>query len=97
MLLTVDEARAYARDFDSSDEEITALIDVAEDLIAGSCGDGFDRASPKARMLAKLYVADLNDDRAVSSAGAKSRRDLVSSLILQLRTQTDKGSGVEEG
>ena len=33
MVITVEEARAYARDYESTDEEMTALIEVAESMI----------------------------------------------------------------
>ena len=56
MVITVEEARAYARDYESTDEEMTALIEVAESMIDDDIRAGFDRESPQAKMLAKLLV-----------------------------------------
>ncbi|MFQ7427100.1 MAG: hypothetical protein ACLRNV_02710 [Flavonifractor plautii] len=33
MVITVEEARAYSRDYESTDEEMAALIEVAESMI----------------------------------------------------------------
>lgn len=85
MILTLEEARSYAHDHESPDEDILALIDVVESMIEDGVRAGFDRSSPQAKMLARLYVADLTDDRGVTAAQASARRYLVSSLILQLR------------
>lgn len=98
MVISVEEARAYAHDDTSSGEEMEALITVAESMISDAVGAGFDRADPGAKMLAKLFVADLDDVRALSAPAANARRDLVSSLILQLRVKTDaKAGGAPDG
>ncbi len=46
MVITVEEARAYSRDYESTDEEMAALIEVAESMIDDGIRDGFDRESP---------------------------------------------------
>lgn len=97
MLLTIEEARAYARDETSTDEEMEALIGVAESMISDAVGAGFNRTDPSAKMLAKLYVADLDDVRGLSVQESNVRRDLVTSLILQLRTKTGAGAPADEG
>ena len=81
MVITVEEARAYSRDYESTDEEMAALIEVAESMI----DDGFDRESPQAKMLAKLLVTDLDDYRELTAAEANSMRYLTQSLKMQLR------------
>lgn len=93
MLISVEEARAYAHDEESPDGEIQALIEVAESLIEDGCGTDFDRSAPQARMLAKLYVADLSDHRSLAPGAANARRELVSSMVLQLKTKTGKAAG----
>ena len=97
MLISVEEARAYAHDDTSSDEEMEALITVAESMIADAIGTGFDHADPSAQMLARLYVAELDDVRDVSATAGNSRRRLVDSLVLQLRTKTDGMGGAGDG
>ena len=84
MVITVEEARAYARDYESTDEEMTALIEVAESMIDDGRA-GFDRESPQAKMLAKLLVTDLDDKRELTAAEANSMRHLTQSLKMQLR------------
>ena len=85
MVITVEEARAYARDYESTDEEMTALIEVAESMIDDGIRAGFDRDSPQAKMLAKLLVTDLDDKRELTAAEANSMRYLTQSLKMQLR------------
>ena len=85
MVITVEEARAYSRDYESTDEEMAALIEVAESMIDDGIRDGFDRESPQAKMLAKLLVTDLDDYRELTAAEANSMRYLTLSLKMQLR------------
>ena len=85
MVITVEEARAYARDYESTDEEMTALIEVAESMIDDGIRAGFNRESPRAKMLAKLLVTDLDDKRELTAAEANSMRYLTQSLKMQLR------------
>ena len=85
MVITVEEARAYSRDYESTDEEMAALIEVAESMIDDGIRDGFDRESPQAKMLAKLLVTDLDDYRELTAAEANSMRYLTQSLKMQLR------------
>lgn len=92
MILTLEEARSYAHDWESPDEDILALIDVVESMIEDGVRASFDRSSPQAKMLARLYVADLTDNRGVTAAQASSRRYLVNSLILQLRCKEPEES-----
>ena len=80
MVITVEEARAYSRDYESTDEEMAALIEVAESMIDDGIRDGFDRESPQAKMLAKLLVTDLDDYRDLTAAEANSMRYLTQSL-----------------
>ena len=67
------------------DEEMAALIEVAESMIDDGIRDGFDRESPQAKMLAKLLVTDLDDYRELTAAEANSMRYLTQSLKMQLR------------
>ena len=85
MLITVEEARAYARDDESTDEEMAALIEVAESIIEDGIRAGFDRESPQAKMLARLLVTDLDDKRELTAAEANAMRALTQSLKMQIR------------
>lgn len=91
-VLTIEEARAYARDYESRDEDILALIDVVDAMIEDGVKANYDRTCPQAKQLARMYVADLTDDRGVSAAQASTRRDIVSSLTLQLRNKTEEAA-----
>ena len=85
MVITVEEARAYARDYESTDEEMTALIEVAESMIDDGIRAGFNRESPQAKMLARLLVTDLDDKRQLTPPQANSMRYLTHSLKMELR------------
>lgn len=90
-VLTIDEARAHARDWESSDEEIALFITAAEDYVRAAVGENVPLEDARVKLLAGMIVADLDDVRGtvVSSTRAEenSRRELVRGLICQLRTE----------
>lgn len=84
-LITLDEARAFAHDYETDDAEMTALIATAEAYIQGGVGK-VDAADPRAKHLCKLLVCDLDENRSTTSAKESNARSaVVTSLMLQLR------------
>ena len=95
--LTLEEAREYANDYESSDALIEGLIAVAEGYICAACGDAFDRSDPKAQQLGKLLISDLNDKRQMTARAVENvKRDLITDLIQQVRTETIAAAEREE-
>lgn len=85
-IINIAEARAYANDYESTDEEIESYILVAEKYIEDGVGK-VDAQDPRVKLLCKLIVNDIDDKRSMSAAEANSTRLLVQSIKLQLRTQ----------
>ncbi|MEG1492562.1 MAG: head-tail connector protein [Oscillospiraceae bacterium] len=85
MIITIAEARSYAHDFESTDEDMQSYILTAEKYIAEGVGT-VDPADPRVKLLAKLIVCELDDVRTLSGAEANSTRHLVESIKRQLRT-----------
>lgn len=86
-ILTIEEARAYARDYETPDEEMAGLIAFAEDYLEGAVGRGCDKTSPRAKQLAGMILTDADDHRGTGAAEDNSRRLLTSSLLLQLQLE----------
>ncbi|PKM71513.1 MAG: hypothetical protein CVU91_13400 [Firmicutes bacterium HGW-Firmicutes-16] len=99
-IITIAEARAYAHDNESTDEEMAEYIALAEEYMTGAIGT-YDPKKKRARHLAKLLVCDFNTERSTTAKDANTRALLVSSLILQLKTEPpvsnlDTGTTVTE-
>lgn len=90
-VLTLEEARSYARDWESSDEEMSLFIAAAGAYISAAVGDSVSMGDPRVKLLAGMLVADMDDVRETTQGGGsaegKSRRELVRGLICQLRTE----------
>ncbi len=86
MLITVAEARAYARDYESSCAMMRQYIRAAEMYIADGVGPVAED-DPSAKMLCGLLVCEFDDIREMTAAEKNSTRQLVASLKLQLRTK----------
>lgn len=86
-VLTLEEARSYARDYESTEEEMFGYIAFAEDYIKSAVGSGVDITSPRVKMLAGMLVVDVDENRGTSAAENNSRRYLVTSLITQLKAE----------
>lgn len=86
-MLTIEEARSYARDYESSDEEMARLIAFAEDYLEGAVGKGCDKTSPRVKQLAGMILTDADDNRGTGAAEDNSRRLLTSSLLLQIQLE----------
>lgn len=86
-MLNIEEARGYAKDFESSDWEIENLIAFAEDYIEGAIGKDCDKTGSRVKQLAGMILTDADDNRGTSAAEDNSRRLLTASLLLQLRME----------
>lgn len=84
MLITVNQAREYARDYESSDATIKGFIKTAESYIASGVGP-VGKSDPEAQLLCGLIVCEIDDCRQMSAAEANSTRLLVTSLKHHLR------------
>ena len=103
-ILTVEEARAYSRDYESPESEMERLIAFTEDYLEGAIGKGCDKTSPRVKQLAGMFLTDADDNRGTSGAEDNSRRLLTASLLLQLQmeyggpvSESDTGAGGEQG
>lgn len=91
MLITVEEAKNYARiDGDYDDDVIESLILFAEGYINGALGDDFPREDPRIKLVAKAIVAEMYDNREFTASNTKmsnSVRHLCSSTFLQIQME----------
>lgn len=88
-IITVAQARAFAHDNESTDEEMAEYIVLAESYMNGAIST-YNATDPRAKYLAKLLVCDFDNNRSTTSAkDANVRSLLVASLILQLQTEPD--------
>lgn len=94
-LLTIEEARSWAKDYESSDEEMERLISFAEEYVAAAIGTAYDPASHRVKQLAGMYVAEADDHRGITQAEAGSMRYLTRSLLTQLRTECSGVSNLD--
>lgn len=94
MLITVEQAREYAHDYDSSDTAMEGFIRSAEAYIANGVGpvDGDD---PEAQLLCGLIVCEIDDCRQITAAEANSTRLLVTSLKQHLKLKTRAVSNLD--
>lgn len=104
MIISIEEARAYARDNESTNEEMEAFILAAESYIEDGVAPP-DPENPKMKLLAKLLVCEFDENRGISGGAkeANARSRLIDSMILQLKTgvkpvsNLDTGTGGEGG
>lgn len=96
-ILTIEEARSWARDYESRDEEIELFVAMAEEYIAGAVGKEFDRSSQRAKLLAGMFVAEIDDTRGASAAERTTRRYLTESLIAQLQAEYTGAPDLDTG
>lgn len=83
----MEEARSYARDYESTDEEMGRLIAYAEEYLDSAIGAGCDKTGARVKMLAGMLVTDADDHRGTNAAEDNSRRWLTTSLLMQLRLE----------
>ena len=94
-VVSVDEVLAYLG-IDYSDDMVTTNIEraikTADAYLKGSIGENYPIEDPKSKELALLLVADLYDNRGVTSTVSGNTRKLVEDLSLQLRLELRRGS-----
>lgn len=100
MLISVEQAREYAHDYDSSDTAMEGFIRSAEAYIANGVGP-VKADDPEAQLLCGLIVCEIDDCREMSAAEANSTRLLVTSLKqhlkLKARAVSNSDTATEKG
>ena len=94
-VVSVDEVLAYLG-IDYSDDMINTNIEraikTADAYLKGSIGENYPVKDPRSKELALLLVADLYDNRGLTSTVSGNTRRLVEDLSLQLRLELRRGS-----
>lgn len=94
-VVSVDEVLAYLG-IDYSDDMVTTnikrAIKTADAYLKGSIGENYPIEDPRSKELALLLVADLYDNRGLTSTVSGNTRRLVEDLSLQLRLELRRGS-----
>ena len=94
-VVSVDEVPAYLG-IDYSDDMINTNIEraikTADAYLKGSIGENYPVKDPRSKELALLLVADLYDNRGLTSTVSGNTRRLVEDLSLQLRLELRRGS-----
>ena len=94
-VVSVDEVLAYLGiDYadDMVDINIERAIKTADAYLKGSIGENYPVQDPRSKELALLLVADLYDNRGLTSTVSGNTRRLVEDLSLQLRLELRRGS-----
>lgn len=90
-MLTVEEAKQYLRiDFEDDDALIGELLLAADEYLCGAIGKEHDKDCERAKMLQRIVVQDLYDNRGLSETVSARTRQLVSDFALQLRLETGR-------
>lgn len=94
-VVSVDEVLAYLG-IDYADDmvntNISRAIKTADAYLKGSIGENYPVEDPRSKELALLLVADLYDNRGLTSTVSGNTRRLVEDLSLQLRLELRRGS-----
>ena len=94
-VVSVDEVLAYLG-IDYSDDMVTTNIEraikTADAYLKGSIGENYPIEDPRSKELALLLVADLYDNRGLTSTVSGNTRRLIEDLSLQLRLELRRGS-----
>ena len=94
-VVSVDEVLAYLG-IDYADDmvmtNISRAIKTADAYLKGSIGENYPVKDPRSKELALLLVADLYDNRGLTSTVSGNTRRLVEDLSLQLRLELRRGS-----
>ena len=94
-VVSVDEVLAYLGidyDDDMVNTNIERAIKTADAYLKGSIGENYPVQDPRSKELALLLVADLYDNRGLTSTVSGNTRRLVEDLSLQLRLELRRGS-----
>ena len=94
-VVNVEEVLAYLG-IDYSDDMVNTNIEraikTADAYLKGSIGENYPVQDPRSKELALLLVADLYDNRGLTSTVSGNTRRLVEDLSLQLRLELRRGS-----
>lgn len=94
-VVSVDEVLAYLG-IDYADDMVNTNIEraikTADAYLKGSIGENYPVQDPRSKELALLLVADLYDNRGLTSTVSGNTRRLVEDLSLQLRLELRRGS-----
>lgn len=94
-VVNVEEVLAYLG-IDYADSmvktNIARAIKTADAYLKGSIGENYPVQDPRSKELALLLVADLYDNRGLTSTVSGNTRRLVDDLSLQLRLELRRGS-----
>ena len=94
-VVSVDEVLAYLG-IDYSDDMVNTNIEraikTADAYLKGSIGENYPVQDPRSKELALLLVADLYDNRGLTSTVSGNTRRLVEDLSLQLRLELRRES-----
>ena len=94
-VVNVEEVLAYLG-IDYADDmvksNISRAIHTADAYLKGSIGKNYPVEDPRSKELALLLVADLYDNRGLTSTVSGNTRRLVEDLSLQLRLELRRGS-----
>lgn len=94
-VVNVEEVLAYLGidyDDDMVNTNIERAIKTADAYLKGSIGENYPVQDPRSKELALLLVADLYDNRGLTSTVSGNTRRLVEDLSLQLRLELRRGS-----
>ena len=92
LMISVDEARAYAHDNEADAAEMTSWIGAAESYLDAAIGAHLDKTDERAKLLCKLLVCDMDDNRTTSAKESNGRRLLISTITLQLKAELAKAA-----
>jgi uncharacterized phage protein (predicted DNA packaging) len=86
MIVSLEEAKQHMRiDIDDDDPYIQMLINAAEQFITDATGKTFDSDNALAKTACLLIIADLYDNRGLTSDGIRDKtRDIVTLILTQL-------------
>lgn len=74
---------------------ITRLISTADAYLQSSIGEDYPKDDPKAKELALIIIADLYDNRGMTSTVSSNTRKLVDDMSWQLRLELSRASSEE--
>ena len=94
-VVSVDDVLAHLGIDYPDDAVITNInraINTADAYLKGSIGNNYPTDDPRAKELALLLVADIYDNRELTTTVSTNTRKLVESMSLQLRLELRRGS-----
>lgn len=85
MSITVEAARSFAHDNESTDAEMQGYIDAAEAYVKDGVGVNVDFDDARAALLVKMLVCEFDEQRRVSAKESGAVSWAARSLLFQLR------------